>query len=237
MNYKGQYLQDKFVDLFLNCKKSGVFLDIGANDGITFSNSYFFEKNRKWTGICIEPIPSAFEILKKNRSCKLYNCCISDMGGSVTFREVTGPAQMLSGIVDFFDEEHIRRIDKEISLYGGSFKDIQVQCRNINDILAESDIQVIDYCSIDTEGVELQIVKSINFDKICINVFTIENNTGENEIRNYMKTKGYSCIPGLTDDYYIKGTLPGIWKARINILYFKYWYIVKAKINSILGKN
>ncbi|MFC9599759.1 FkbM family methyltransferase [Peribacillus butanolivorans] len=42
-------------------------MDIGAQDGITFSNSYFFEKHKDWKGICAEPLPEVFELLRKNR--------------------------------------------------------------------------------------------------------------------------------------------------------------------------
>ena len=41
--YYSQYGQDKFLTEFLfKNKKNGIFVDIGANDGISFSNSYFF---------------------------------------------------------------------------------------------------------------------------------------------------------------------------------------------------
>ena len=45
MKYYSQYKQDKYIhDNFFEDKKDGVFLDIGASDGITLSNTYFFEK-------------------------------------------------------------------------------------------------------------------------------------------------------------------------------------------------
>ena len=46
MKYYSQTRQDFIVDQLLCNKKNGFFLDIGANDGITFSNTYFFEKHR-----------------------------------------------------------------------------------------------------------------------------------------------------------------------------------------------
>jgi hypothetical protein len=55
--YFSQYKQDEFLDKVLFKKKqNGFFIEIGAHDGISFSNSFFFEKNRSWEGICIEPI-------------------------------------------------------------------------------------------------------------------------------------------------------------------------------------
>ena len=53
-----------YENYFLN-KPEGFFLDIGAHDGVTGSNTFFFEK-LGWDGICLEPIPSVFDKLKKN---------------------------------------------------------------------------------------------------------------------------------------------------------------------------
>ena len=43
--YYSQFNQDEIINTLLGNKKNGVFIDIGAYDGITFSNSYFFEKS------------------------------------------------------------------------------------------------------------------------------------------------------------------------------------------------
>jgi hypothetical protein len=51
--FYAQYQQDQVIDFLLQKKYQGFFLDIGAHDGITFSNSYFFEKNRNFNGICL----------------------------------------------------------------------------------------------------------------------------------------------------------------------------------------
>jgi len=55
-NFYSQYNQDKFIyENFFHNKKEGVFIDIGAYDGLMLSNSKFFEDTMNWTGICIEP--------------------------------------------------------------------------------------------------------------------------------------------------------------------------------------
>jgi hypothetical protein len=73
-SYESQYRQDRYIDYLLKRSSGGIFLDIGAYDGITISNSYFFEKKRNWTGICIEPVPHLAEKLKLNRKCVVENC-------------------------------------------------------------------------------------------------------------------------------------------------------------------
>lgn len=62
--------QDYFVyyEYFSGRNQSGWFAEIGANDGITFSNCYLLE-TKGWTGLAVEPLINKFEILKKTRSC------------------------------------------------------------------------------------------------------------------------------------------------------------------------
>ena len=46
VNYYSQSKQDFIIDYFFEGKKGGTFVDISAHNGITMSNSYFFEKER-----------------------------------------------------------------------------------------------------------------------------------------------------------------------------------------------
>ena len=55
--YISQLGQDKFIDEFFGKKEKLTFLDVGAHDGVTISNTFFLEKNRNWNGICIEAQP------------------------------------------------------------------------------------------------------------------------------------------------------------------------------------
>jgi FkbM family methyltransferase len=233
MNYLSQYKQDKFIDYLFSKKKNGVFLDIGAYDGITISNTCFFEKERFWKGICIEPMPRIFEKLKANRHSILENCCILDKEGSVIFREITGYPEMLSGILDFFDNDHIERINNEIALYGGTYQDIPIKCRNINNILLENDLYDIDYCSIDTEGAEYPIVTSIDFEKYNIKVFTIERSEEYKRLRFFLKKKGYRYIRGENDDFFIKKDIPRFPLLIAHIKYYKFILTVKYKIHKL----
>ncbi len=75
--YFSQYNQDKFLkEVVFSNKKEGFFIDIGAHNGILFSNSLFFEKFNDWSGICVEPNPSVFTKLILNRKSINLNVCI-----------------------------------------------------------------------------------------------------------------------------------------------------------------
>jgi hypothetical protein len=70
-------LQDLFVYIYFNGKKDGFFVEIGSNDGISANNTLALER-LGWQGICIEPQPDMFRILKSIRKCDCYNIAISD---------------------------------------------------------------------------------------------------------------------------------------------------------------
>src|SRR5438309_1453970 len=115
--YYSQCKQDKFVnEHFFKNKKNGFFVDIGAHNGVTYSNTFFFEKELNWTGICIEPIPKIFNELKSNRNCLCVQGCISDFNGISQLLNVSNPIEgtkmlsMLSGLLHKYNHRHINRI-------------------------------------------------------------------------------------------------------------------------------
>lgn len=205
MKYYSQIGQDKFVDEFLNQKTHGVFVEVGAHDGLTISNSLFFEQNRQWRGLCIEPNPNQYEKLKWNRNCIGSNVCISDFNGEAEFTIVEGSSNSLSGLTECFDKRHVIRIDKEIEKLGGERKIITVPVCTLQSLLDTYSLNDIDYCSIDTEGSELNVLKSIDFTKTNISIFTIENNYQTTIVKDYLEQKGYVLHCKLKwDDVFIK---------------------------------
>lgn len=204
--YNSQHEQDKFLnENFFNNKKNGVFLDIGAHDGKSLSNTLFFERELDWSGICVEPMPEVYEKLKNIRSCKCLNVAATNVNKEDIFLRIKGYSEMLSGLLSEYNESHLKRIDFELQKFGGSKEEIKVKCVNVTDMLLENEMTYIDYCSIDTEGNELKILEAIDFDKINISFFSIENNTGKSHIKKFLKTKGYKIIKLLgCDEIYQK---------------------------------
>jgi FkbM family methyltransferase len=220
LQYFSQSGQDYYLNKFVfNEKKGGVFLDIGANDGIRYSNTYFFEKIMQWSGICIEPHPSAFRQLQKNRECILLNCCVSDKVDKVEFLAIEGYSEMLSGILTKYDERHILRVKKELELYGGETQLVEINSITIEKILADYSITKIDYCSIDTEGGELEILQQFDLKKIDIFCFSIENNYGDKKIENYLGQYGYKLVKRCdADEIYIKKNKLFLWFKNLFVI-------------------
>lgn len=203
--YYSQLGQDSFIDNFFNGKENGIFIEIGANDGKTHSNTLFFEEKRNWTGICIEPLPDKFELLNSFRKSINLNLCVSNHDGETIFTYVSGYANELSGIYEDYHPNHINRINSEVEKHGGEAKNIVVKTKKLQTILNDFNITEIDYCSIDTEGSEMKILNSIDYDKSNIKIFSVENNYNSGDVYNFLLSKGYSLHTKLHwDDIYIK---------------------------------
>jgi FkbM family methyltransferase len=200
--YKSRNLQDLFLDRWIfHGLERGVFVDIGAHDGITFSNSWFFEKKRNWSGVCVEPNPAVFRRLAANRTCRLLPCCVSNARGPVQFLKIAGYSEMLSGITDRHDAQHKQRIAHELQLHGGSSELIAVEARTFGDIVAECGFSEIHYLSIGTEGGELDILKSIDFSHTPIHALTVEHNEKTSAMMHpFMHSKGYDLIKSIGAD-------------------------------------
>lgn len=204
--YYSQYGQDKFInEQFINNKKNGFFVDIGAHDGQTYSNTYFFEKKLDWHGICFEPLPKPFQELSKCRSNSIcLNACVSSTEGNIEFIEVEGYSEMLSGIVGTYHPLHLARLKREITQYGGNYRIIKIPSIRFNDTMTAYNISKIDFLSIDTEGSELEILKSINFETVIINIIAVENNYQVKEIRLLLESKGYRFVIHRGDEIYVR---------------------------------
>jgi FkbM family methyltransferase len=206
MIYYSQLGQDKFVDEYLQFKENGFFIEIGAHDGKSCSNTLFFEEMRNWKGICIEPGPEEFKQLVENRKSAInLNMCVSNYDGESEFTYVEGYSMMLSGLSESYNLNHTQRINNEVNHHGGKINKIMMPVSKLQTILDNHGIYEIDYCSIDTEGSEFNIIKSIDFDKTNIKIFSIENNYGDEEISHYLSSKGYILYKKLQwDDIFIK---------------------------------
>lgn len=209
MKFHGQYEQDKYLNKLFNGKTNGTFVDIGAHDGLTFSNSYFFEKEKNWKGVCVEPIPEVFTKLDNVRNCIKVNGCISNKVGTEIFLRVKGAVvdtEMLSGLVEDYDKRHLERIDREIKEYGGSKEEIEVRCYDINQVLKENNINQVDFFTIDTEGNELKILQTINFNEFDFDIFLVENNYQTDEMNQFMTSNGFKRIKKIGHDEVYRNT-------------------------------
>jgi|ETNvirnome_6_100_1030635.scaffolds.fasta_scaffold04521_4 FkbM family methyltransferase len=207
MKFYSQYNQDKWLyDTFFTNKYNGVFLEIGADDGVDKSNTLFFEEYLSWTGICIEPSPNRFKLLAENRACICENIAVSNFKGEVEFLDISGWGKGLSGIVGDYDARHVNRINQELRhAQNMGSKKIKVETDTLGNILEKNKIQNVDFCTIDTEGSEYKILEKFDFERFEIDIFLIENNYGDRYVRNLLESNGYKYFKRVEiDDVYIR---------------------------------
>jgi FkbM family methyltransferase len=186
---KSQIGQDLFVLYQTKCKREGYFVEFGATDGLGLSNTYLLEKEFGWKGILAEPAHIWHKDLHSNRSAHIETRCVwTTSNQKISFNETDSP--MASTIPQFNDHDMHGETRKVGKLY-------EVETISLNDLLEKYSAPVImDYLSIDTEGSELDILSSFNFDKYRFRVITVEHNWTENRqgISKLLFEKGYTQV-------------------------------------------
>ena len=164
-----QEKQDEWVDKYLKQKSNGIFLEVGAVDGVSISNTLFFERERNWTGLLIEPNTKFYERLATvHRKAYTINTCLSlDQKISVV-NFLT--AEMIGGIEKKLEGSMMNRAKKEYP----NAKREEVICIPLFSILEAIGMTHIHLFSLDVEGAELDILQTIPFDKVKIDLFVIE---------------------------------------------------------------
>ncbi len=202
-NYHSQSGQDKCVkEYFFKNKKNGYFVEIGAYDGVTGSNCLFFENVMQWKGIAIEPSPSLFTKLKKNRKCECLNIAVSNKQSKNEFVEVINGYTQMGGLNT---EEYNDTLNLITSDPRTKMNKLFVKTINLNDLIKKNN--VIDYLSIDVEGEEMRIIESIDYKLLTIKVLSIENNSKiKKSFYNFLKEKNFEYFDTLGKDeiYYNK---------------------------------
>lgn len=196
-DYKKSYSQcgeDMILDFLLeNLKISQPnYLDIGTNEPKNFNNTYFFYKFRNGKGVLIEPNPALSTKIKSVRSRDVfYNCGIG-------FNNI-------EGFADYYlmDWHAFNTFSKEIAqetqtFYKGKNNIVKVEkikLIGINQILEKHFSKGLDLLSIDVEGLDLAILKSLDFNKykpkiICVETKVVDIKNSP-EINVFLIGKGY----------------------------------------------
>lgn len=171
------------------------YLDIGANDPVKFSNTYFFYKNRKSNGVLIEPNPILYSKLKRKRPEDIIINCGVGFEANET-------------IADYYEMNwhEFNTFSKEVAYetqthYQGR-NDIKKVSRmkliSINNILETYFMSGLDFLSMDVEGLDIEILKSWNFDLCKPKIICVETKASNieksSDISDFLLTKGYKLF-------------------------------------------
>jgi FkbM family methyltransferase len=181
--YYSQQDEDRILsEKFLNYK-NGFFIELGAMNGLTFSNTLFFERELGWTGVLIEPTHQFNDLIINRPNCHNFNYAISEIDGDVEFLGDYALGGVLSTMHD--DHKFGWGLDKE--------KSYVVKSKPIYDVIKNIEISKVDFFSIDVEGGEYEVLKTFNWE-IPVYVILIEmsHDKERNELcREFMTSKGF----------------------------------------------
>jgi hypothetical protein len=197
---KSQFHQDEIVLSLLNEKSNGYFIELGAADGVEFSNTYYLEKMLDWKGLLIEPNPNFYKDLQNNRTCSISNkLCWSIPNLEVDFLLNNNMSGIVNDNSGYWVKENLSK-DK-----------IQLKTHLLQDILEEHNApNYIDFLSLDVDGAEYEILKSFSFDRYNIELICVEHNSlydgtdKKNLIKSLLIENNYDLIKEtIHDDFYM----------------------------------
>lgn len=184
-NHYSQDGEEIFLRTSLFCQKdNGVYIDIGANHPLRFSNTHWAYL-RGWRGINIEPDIINYELLRNIRKEDInINCGISDEETQLEYYMFKENALNTFCISEITNKDAVIEVRK-------------VPVRRLDSILEEYGVWKVDYVDIDVEGMELKVLNSIDWDRVEISCILVEQkgmslyDVLESEVCKLLESKGY----------------------------------------------
>jgi FkbM family methyltransferase len=178
--------EDLILDCIFNKIAKGAYVDVGANHPIRASNTYLFYK-KGWRGINIDALPDAIKMFKKQRNKDInIEVGVSDVETTLDFYSFK-----LSSY-NTFNKELVDELKTVTQLLGVK----KVPVKTLSSILNQQEIKSIDFMSVDVEGLDLNVLKSNDWEKFHPKVVLVEDfNHGieiiQSPIYQYMSSIGY----------------------------------------------
>jgi FkbM family methyltransferase len=179
------------------------FLDIGANDGVSLSNTYSLSIN-DWSGICLEPSVKAFDKLKYNYAgndkVMLCNYGISDVTGKLKFYESgdwvdnEAPVSILSTL----------KTEERDRFSGMNWTETFSDFYSFNDFIEKENLgeHTFDFINIDCEGYDFIVLKQIDLIRFNAKLICIESTSEEREfeISSHLQSIGFKLLRKTIDN-------------------------------------
>ena len=206
---KAQLAQDLFAIAFTGSSSPGFFVEFGATDGVSLSNTWLLEKKLGWNGILAEPAKTWHGALANNRNCSIDTRCVAEASNlKYQFLEVANSCESYPELSSI--ESYAGNGDWASKIRLRNSIRYEVETISLNDLLdkhnAPSEIQ---FLSLDTEGSELKILQAYNFRNRKIHLICVEHNYAKKtrlEITSLLLKKGYNQVlqqVSKWDDWYV----------------------------------
>ena len=196
--YYAQLQQDKFIEKFFRDQppQSKVFVEVGAFDGMHYSNVRRLHERYGWTGICIEPVRKNYAKLVESYRSTPVICVQAAAGNAETCAEMhvsTYPhlPEWGSDVASLSTHE----VDRWTGLYGAHWTREQVVVKKLTSILDDYSVTGFDLLSVDAENHGLEVLEGLDFKRFQPQLICIEYGRQRQSIINYLAQRGYSvCL-------------------------------------------
>lgn len=194
---------EKYVDY-----DNGYFVELGANDGVTQSNSLYFEKYRNWRGLLVEPAPQNFLKCRQNRSVRnaIYCAACVSFDYDQEFVRIaysnlmSTPVNLESDIRD--PRAHAALGDRFLGI-GETVFEFGAVARSLNSMLLDAGApRQIDFLSLDVEGAELEVLKGVDHQAFRFRYILVECRDFP-KLDAYLEKYGYRFIEKLSEQDYL----------------------------------
>jgi FkbM family methyltransferase len=181
--YFAQYGEDKILDQIFN-KSDGTAVEVGGFDGVTGSNTFFFER-KGWKTLLVEPNPELIMKIRRARKAAVSECAVGEHDGEISLCIPTGGETLASVATDAWQMRRMQSV--------GQLTTITVRQRRLDDVLTEAGIDSIDFITIDVEGNEVQALRGFSLERWRPRIIILEDNSSgrSEEVPLYMEQRGY----------------------------------------------
>jgi FkbM family methyltransferase len=221
-------------------RRRGTFVELGAFDGISQSNTAWLEAHRGWRGILVEAIPEAFERCVRNRPlATVVNCaCVSEEYPDPTVEMVyAGLMSIVRGArsTDEADEAWVSLGEglQELRRYTCT-----VPARTLSAVLDEHRLRSIDLLSVDVEGYEVEVLEGLDLERFEPHLIVVEDSR-EGAVDLHLTARGYRKVAvigrgRLTSDLLYERSADHASRAARRRAIARWRYLARAEIRSLV---
>jgi len=165
--YYSQCEEDKYLNgKYFKNKTNGFYIELGALNGVLYSNTKFFEDSLNWKGILIEPHPSAFSWLTSNRPNNyIFNELVSCHEEPLKYRYFENIHAAVSGVENTLPKQHFDVYFESDNEWHKSLPQStkEIKSKKLSEIVKSTGVKHIDFMSLDVEGHEYEVLQSWDF--------------------------------------------------------------------------
>jgi FkbM family methyltransferase len=206
-SYRGLNQLDRQIEKYLDFD-GGFFVELGANDGLFQSNTWYYEAQRGWRGVLVEPAPNLFIECRRNRIPSTHVACAACVGFDYSeefVRIVYSNAMSVSiGLeTDLVDPLAHAELGRQFLREGETVFTFGALARPLNTILQDASAPLlIDFLSLDVEGAEVEVLKGIDHETYRFRFMLIECRDIE-RLQGYLALLGYELAERFNEHDYL----------------------------------